>query len=216
MARQRVLCLGLWRATGGEYFPIVRFNEPQVAHCFCLAVQFQMLHHHHLARDEGATFVVVASLTTQAEVGRPPAVREASLIATELSYWLSFLQSIRSASQDEKPLEVCVVLTHLDCCGEEFVAQSHVDEVRVELQWLVGDWIVELPMWCINSFNPNDCTPPLDWLAERHAPISSNAAHIPRLCKELEVVLNGLRAERPNKASVERYFQIASCCCCSS
>src|SRR3546814_1282934 len=64
-------------------------------------------------------------------------------------------------------LEICVVLTHLDCCGRGFDAQSHVDEVRVVLKRWVGDWVVEMPVWCINSLNPDDCTPPLNRSEER-------------------------------------------------
>src|SRR3546814_7825561 len=81
-------------------------------------------------------------------------------------------------------LEICVVLTHLDCCGRGFDAQSHVDEVRAALKRWVGDWVVEMPVWCINSLNPDDCTPPLNWLLERHALIVSSTACIPRRSEE--------------------------------
>src|SRR3546814_19902144 len=94
------------------------------------------LHHHHLARDEGAAFVVVASLTTQPKVGHPPVVREASLIAQELSSWLSFLQSIRSASQAKKPKKVSVVLTHLVRSEERRVGKDGIRPCRVRWEYI--------------------------------------------------------------------------------
>lgn len=141
----------------------------------------------------------MASLVTQEH---PQALREPSLVAKELSYWFSFLQSVRSASSqnDPKPLEVCVVLTHKDCC-QGLDEQEYTSQLQEDLTQLLGTWPSAALILCINSLSPSDCDPLIGWLRKSHHHISERAAPIPRLCKELEKPLNILRGERTNKVS---------------
>ena len=164
-----------------------------------------MLHHHHLAKDEGAAFLLVASLASRAQTS---VLREPSLVAKELSYWFNFLQSVRSSSQDEeKPPEVCVVLTHKDCC-RGFDAERYSNDLKRELARLLGYWPGGTRIFFINAMNPGDATKVFEWLYDVHERIAAGATPIPRLCKELEKTLNILRRQRAAKVS-------ASSCVCS-
>ena len=176
-----------------------------------------MLHHHHLARDEGAVFVLVASLiTAEQAISRQPArcpCREASTVAKELAYWFSFLQSIRPTHDAVyQPFEMCVVLTHRDRCNA-FDEAAFTARLRTELHRIAPEWPAAAPIWCINSLDPSACVAVHSWLRERHTSITGSSGCIPRICSAMEKPLHILRQRKTDKVCKHKHRNVGLADC---
>jgi hypothetical protein len=133
-----------------------------------------------------AVFTVVASLVDDQEVLRGPEV-----VATELSYWISFILTLQ-----KRPPVIGVILTHKD----KFLRQRSSGELRdfhertiARLRDFIPQMQDEIPFWSIDARSAGDVRSMLHWIGEQHTKLVKRLPVVPFLTIKAGEVLRSIR-----------------------